>query len=211
MAEYYIEHYGYVDDGHSLVHYGVRGMRWRQHKYTGNSSADYDYGWRDADPRPGRKEPRPGRKEPWHYNPTNYDKSDGGRALMDLMRRGASVSTRVSNAMRFGNEATRAQAIADKKRRERRPPSANQRRDSMITGVNNIHDKRTQDRNRDRESQIAARQNQIRSEYDTRARVNESISEAERRNNARRFFDRVTRNNSSNVSMIRRMRRKRNG
>lgn len=43
MAEYYIEHYGYVDDGHSLAHYGVRGMRWRQHKYTGNSSRDYDY------------------------------------------------------------------------------------------------------------------------------------------------------------------------
>lgn len=44
MAEYYIEHYGYVDDGHSLAHYGVRGMRWRRHQYTGNSSYDYDYG-----------------------------------------------------------------------------------------------------------------------------------------------------------------------
>lgn len=209
MAKYYIEHYGYIDDGHSLAHYGVRGMRWRQHKYTGNSSADYNYGWRDADPSPGRKD-NPRAKEPWHYNPTNYDKSDGGRSIMDLGRRGAAVATRVSNAMRFGNEATRAQAIADKKRRERRPPSTNQRRDSMITGVNNIHDKRTQDRNRDRESQIAARQNQIRSEVDANVRTHERRSEAERRNNARRLFDRVTNNNSSNVSVSRRIRRKRN-
>ena len=179
MAEYYIEHYGYVDDGHSLAHYGVKGMRWRQHKYTGNSSADYNYGWRDADPRPGRKD-NPSAKEPWHYN------------------------------MRFGNEATRAQAIADKKRRERRPPSTNQRLDAMVTGVNNISEKRQQDRNRDRDSQIAARQNQIRSEYDARVRERESRAEAERRNNARRFFDRVTRNNGSNVSVSRRMRRKRN-
>ena len=44
MAIHYIEHYGFVDDGHSLAHYGVPGMRWRRHKYTGSSSRDYDYG-----------------------------------------------------------------------------------------------------------------------------------------------------------------------
>lgn len=43
MALHYIEHYGFVDDGHSLAHYGVPGMRWRRHLYTGSSSEDYDY------------------------------------------------------------------------------------------------------------------------------------------------------------------------
>lgn len=47
MALHYIEHYGFVDDGHSLAHYGVPGMRWRRHRYTGSSSADYDYSRRD--------------------------------------------------------------------------------------------------------------------------------------------------------------------
>ena len=41
MTKYYIEHYGYIDDDqHSLAHYGVKGMKWRHHKY----SSDYNYG-----------------------------------------------------------------------------------------------------------------------------------------------------------------------
>jgi len=39
MARYYIEHYGYIDDDqHSLAHYGVRGMKWRRHRYGSNSN-----------------------------------------------------------------------------------------------------------------------------------------------------------------------------
>lgn len=39
MARYYIEHYGYIDDDqHSLAHYGVRGMKWRRHRYRSNSN-----------------------------------------------------------------------------------------------------------------------------------------------------------------------------
>lgn len=49
MALHYIEHYGFVDDGHSLAHYGVPGMRWRRHQYTGSSSEDYDYSRRRGD------------------------------------------------------------------------------------------------------------------------------------------------------------------
>lgn len=49
MGTFYNDEYRY-----SLAHYGVPGMRWKRHKYTGASSKDYDY----DDSTPGRGDPQ---------------------------------------------------------------------------------------------------------------------------------------------------------
>jgi len=103
MARYYIEHYGYIDDDqHSLAHYGVRGMKWRRHRYGSNSNemptrgqgASY-YG------------PKNSRKKPNGSGTGNYNYNVGAMATKRNNSNTYEMPTRGQGASYYGPKNSR--------------------------------------------------------------------------------------------------------